>query len=283
VDGTGSVIGPSAFNRALTNLGTTTFQTVNLQLGPGMDIANEGQMTVGSAFSITSGAAQGQPVARILNNGTFTANDLSGRTTTIAVPFVDHGTLVDSAAGGVTFTQDLTLPTGGKIVLQLGGGAPLEVDGTLTIAQGGTLVGSGQVTTNELLNNGLVQVYGTDTSSGMLWIKARAGVANSGEYTQTGTGELDLRIVGGQVPECDVLNVAGQASLDGLLEVSAVNGYTVGPNDTFNVMFWGSLNPATADFACTVFPAGMRGAPSGLDRYELWVPGGGGQQGPPQP
>jgi hypothetical protein len=128
----------------------------------------------------------------------------------------------------------------------------------LTIAQGGLLTCSGWIFANAVVNAGVIRVVGPNGAQGTLTIKEDTGLA--GNYTQTATGELDLRLQGGGATLADQLIVQGQASLGGLLQVTAVN-YTPRVGDRFAVISWGSLDPNNSDFNAIGVPQGMSAAP----------------------
>jgi hypothetical protein len=259
--------GPGLFNRQLLNFGATTFENGNLRLGSGMDVtnSNNAQMTVAQGMWITSAAGPGQPVAKITNNGTFTDNAAMGAMTLIGVPFVQNGSLVVAAGNlPLEFTQNLTVNAGATVLLQ-GGNANLEVDGTLTIAQGGALIGSGLIWTNQLVNSGTISIVGPNGTAGTLAIRAEPTVPGSGNYTQTGTGVLNMRLLGAPgAGSSDKLTVDGQASLNGGLFVTLA-GYAVSSGDVFPVIAWGALNPNAQDFAAIGVPGGMSAAPDRLN------------------
>ena len=62
-----------------------------------------------------------------------------------------------------------------------------------------------------------------------------------GDYTQTATGSLNVEL-GGTTPETefDVLEVSGLATLAGVLNVSALNGFVPSASDVFRVLSFGS-------------------------------------------
>jgi hypothetical protein len=131
--------------------------------------------------------------------------------------------------------------------------------------QGGTLTGPGTINA-DLTNAGEVDPGG---APGILTVR--------GNYTQTATGVLGLR-VGGTTPgtQFDQLNVSGGAALDGTLNVSLIDGFSPIGGQTFDVFNFGSASGgfATANFptadGVTAFKTAV--TPNGLDLVGATVP-----------
>jgi hypothetical protein len=103
--------------------------------------------------------------------------------------------------------------------------------GTLQLAAGTTLSGSGLVNAN-VVNAGRINVGDTGVP-GILTI--------NGDYTQASTGVLHVEI-GGILPGSQYgrLQISGQATLDGTLDVRLINGYTPAPGTSFEVLTFDS-------------------------------------------
>src|SRR5262249_25339101 len=124
--------------------------------------------------------------------------------------------------GNVPQTAGTTRMSGGNIKFDLPFSFPL---------QGGTLEGSGTVT-------GSVNNSGGTVSPGL----GGAGLINiTGDYTQGAGGTLKTKL-GGLPPigQYDRLAVGGSATLDGVLNAGAINGFVPQIGDSFTVLTYGS-------------------------------------------
>lgn len=140
--------------------------------------------------------------------------------------------------GDVVVYNNGTLAVGG--VLKLGnqgalnhadngivtvGNGPAPAPGTLRVGSGGTLAGSGEITGNVLIDGGTVS---PGASPGALKI--------TGNYNQLPTSVL-LMEIGGTTPavQYDQLLVTGDLALQGLVQVSFINGFLPQVGDTFGL------------------------------------------------
>jgi hypothetical protein len=98
----------------------------------------------------------------------------------------------------------------------------------VTVHSGGQLLGAGTIVGN-VLNNGMVA---PGPSTGVFHIE--------GNFTQTVAGKLQIEL--DSVTNSDMLQVMGNLSLAGGLEVSLANGYLPAANASFDVLDWGSLS-----------------------------------------
>ena len=141
-----------------------------------------------------------------------------------------NDTTADIAAGAaLEFDNDLNL--GGHNLTKAGDGR-LSINNALNTGNGtvsataGVVAGSG-VIGGDLTNSGATVAPGN--SPGILTV--------DGNYNQTSGGTLAIEIGGTQAGmEYDVLNVLGDASLAGTLDVSLIDGFTPGGGDTFKVL-----------------------------------------------
>ena len=154
------------------------------------------------------------------------ANPYAGET------LVQQGTLALLGSGDIAASTSITLSVGAILDAQLRG------DGTLTIGAGQRVQGNG-VISGTTLNNGVVA---PGLSAGIL--------GAGGPYSQTGTLEIEL---GGPVPGTgyDVLAVTGTATLDGALEVSAINAFSPASGQSFTVL---TASAVSGTFATTNLP-----------------------------
>jgi len=229
----------------LNNFGACTVSTGNLVLAQGAVINN----VAGSTFLLQTNAslplAPANGPANFHNAGSFLnsvgngANDIGADFNNAGRIEVLSGTL--NFQGALKQTQGITVIDSGAA---LGGGGF-----TLT---GGTITGSG------VINATLVNTGGT-VSPGVA-----VGILSTGagkDYEQGAAGNLFVEI-GGTTPGVgfDQLIVAGNASLDGQLEVIFANGFVPQVGQTFQVVKAGSLAGRFASLSAPS-PAGM-----------VWVP-----------
>ena len=181
--------------------------------------------------------------------GSFTIQN--GRSFTTAGDFSNAGSLVlgpDSAltvAGNFGNSGSLSLLDGSSFTAsggyrQTGGSATLS-NATLAVSglvdlQGGALSGTGTINAS-VQNAGVIQV-GTSSAAGLLTI--------NGDYTQTATGVLNVKI-GGFSPgtDYDQLAISGLATLGGTLNVKVINGLRLSPGDDFTILTYGSWSETT--------------------------------------
>ena len=101
------------------------------------------------------------------------------------------------------------------------------------VMNGGLLSGSGTVE-GSVINAGHINP-GDDVTTAILTI--------TGDYTQTATGVLNIRIGGNDAGfGYDQLFIAGRATLDGTLNVSLVNPFVPMSGSTFQIMRFNSLS-----------------------------------------
>lgn len=176
----------------------------------------------------------------LTNAGTFQKSAGSG-TSIIDTGFAtfDNSGTINAASGTLQFTS--LIQSAGTIKLN-GGNLSSPNDITLN---GGSLVGSGNITGN-LRNNGGNVAPGY--SPGTINI--------SGFYAQGANGSLTMEI-GGATPGSgyDQLVVSGQASLNGTLNVTLINGFRPQVGDTFQLI---ALSSFTGSFA-TINTSGFTG------------------------
>lgn len=188
---------------------TISFNSGTINNKSVFDIQNDQRMTAGGTFS---------------NTGTLKKTDQFGQSR-IECIVCQSGTL-QLSSGTLKFSRDLTQLQGGQTLLC---GGSLSVDGTFCIAQGSSLTGTGTISAMLVVNSGTISL---GASIGVLSIAALPGVNNSGKYTQTGTGVLNMRVTA--TPESDRLNIAGEVTLAGTLNVTLIGpaptqatGYTL--------------------------------------------------------
>jgi len=167
------------------------------------------------------------------NQAAGTFEILNGRNFTTAGAFSNEGT-IDVGAGstltiGSAFTNNGNLDVDGTLI------AP-----TIAIGAGQDLSGSGTI-------DGNVTVYGsTDpgNSPGILTV--------NGNYTQASGSFLNIQLGGTGLGQFDQLNVNGNLSLAGTLDVLLWNGFVPANGNTFDILNW--TGTRTGSFGAIDYP-----------------------------
>jgi hypothetical protein len=198
----------------------------------------------------------------VLNNqgtGVFTINN--DQSVLGSGTFTNAGTLTKSSSTGTTsFASTVAFSTSGTVNLQTGtlsfaggynqsaGATNLSSGTTLTATvnlTGGTLSGSGTVT-GDVTNGGVVEVGGAG-AAGTLTI--------SGNYVQSGIGVLNIEIGGSSLGTgFDQFVIAGQATLNGTLNVTLINSFSPNPGNSFMIVTFSG--GSTGSFVTTNLPSG---------------------------
>jgi hypothetical protein len=144
------------------------------------------------------------------------------------------GATRDAPSWVIAHTLEVGNP-GGTGLLALCPDGLVTVGDALTIASNGTLQGAGRIVVPQTVNAGSVQ---PGCSPGTLTI--------DGDYVQGATGKLRIEIAGGAAGQFDALEVIGDATLAGTLEVAFVNGFAPRAGDTFE--FLRVLGDVVGDF-----------------------------------
>ncbi len=219
-----SAANPAHKSRVL-NSGTFDIRTdaalANDDVNPGLDFVNSAQATL--------------------------VKSAGGGTTTIALPFVTSGGVNlqgrnISFAGSVTQDGGSTLIANGLLstssyvlnsgTLDLGtsGAGGLTATSGLTIADGAVFSGIGTITGN-VNNSGVIDIGAGGAPVGLLTI--------TGDYTQTGTGWLKLRLLQAQNQQYDRVSISGTANLAGTLWVTGLPGFNPAAGDQFTILTYG--------------------------------------------
>lgn len=161
----------------------------------------------------------------------------------------------DGAAPDVHVAAAFTLGDGGVVeaaggsaALVVGPGTPVgAADGSLTVATGGSLFGTGTVV-GALVNQGLI---GPGSSPGTLVV--------DGDYQQDGGAILAIELGGSiQGSEFDLVSISGQASLGGDVEVTLVDGFLPTLGETFVFLeAAGGVNGLFENLFCTNCGSGI--------------------------
>lgn len=195
------------------------------------------ELSRGSTASVQGGTIEGAGTGTVHIQGTATLQDVTlapsatlrtwPGATTIATgaAFTNRGT---SRVQG-TFTLGATtnyIQSAGATSLEGGAiraGRPVQI-------QGGELRGYGTIT-GPVANGGTVS---PDPLLGALTIQ--------GDYSQLPAGMLNVGFAGSDPGENSLLQVTGNAALDGTISAAAVNGYAPVPGRQYDVLSYGSLS-----------------------------------------
>jgi hypothetical protein len=148
--------------------------------------------------------------------------------------YTNAGTL-EIDTGTLGFNHDVT-QTNGTILLT--GGALIVPN--LNI-QGGVLSGWGLIIGN-VTNGGELDIGDSQTAS---------GITITGNYTQTQTGVLNIKLGAIEQAEYDQLQVGGRATLNGRLNVTLLDSFYAQSGDSAQIMTFGSRS---GDFAVYNLP-----------------------------
>jgi len=228
----------------------TTGATGVLTIGAGgytQDLAVTTQINSGGQMNLAGDFAQGN--GSTIVNGTLSTALLSVTGGTVTV---GNGGTLTTAGGGYSQGRPgtaTTIAAGGQINAGPGDysqeiSTSTTVDGTLTAAavnNSGILTGSGVINGDF---NDLGTIAPGDGSVGSLEI--------SGNYSQTGFLDIDIDGPGA----ASILNVGGDATLNGTLDVSLLDGFVPTLGETFLAMRYGSENGTFYDVEGAGLPAG---------------------------
>ncbi len=207
----------------LANAGTMNLSAVTLT-GGALTLSNGGSATV-TASSTLSGVTLAGPLA--LN---------AGLTLTLTGGFTNHGTLTVNAAGTNVSTSmsinspALTIGGTGTIILNANPANPDSAyiyyssgSNVLTLAPGQTLAGRGRVYPNTQLQGTLSPGTGPGET---------ATISLAGPMVMHASGVLDIEIGGTAVGQYDRVVSTSNFTLDGLVRVRLVNGFSNPPQGT---------------------------------------------------
>ena len=158
------------------------------------------------------------------------------------MPFLTYGT-VNLFSGTLVFTRGVIQDAGSTVLaggildsawyalnggtLDLGDNGFVLATAGLNIAQGASLWGVG-IVQGDLTNSGTINLGGSGEPLGLLTI--------SGDFTQTSTGTLILRLQKAQNQQYDRLSVSSTATLAGTLQGVAQAGFNPVNLDEFAIL-----------------------------------------------
>ena len=273
-------IGVTAGSFAITQSGTTpTFSNSGtLSVGTGVTFTiSGGAFTNFSSGTLTGGTYDLRgtfkfPGADVVTNAATvvldgTSAQIVDQANTDALRNFTTNTTAGSLAirNGRNLTRSVSITNAGRVVIgtsstlamtgvncdyvQTSGITRLE-EGILTAArnvdiQAGSMVGTGTVT-GALRNGGMISPGVSELPS------VAPGILNvAGTYAQIGNGQLRIEFGGTASGEYDALLVSGNATLDGILQVHAIDGFLLSIPDTLRVLGSAGRSGAFATFAST--------------------------------
>jgi T5SS/PEP-CTERM-associated repeat protein len=210
--------------------------TVNVN-GAGSSWTNSGRLDVGlvgtGVVNVSSGGAISSASARI-----------GGQATGVGTVSIGAGSTWNNAGTievGINGNGTLEILSGGTVTAP--GGTTIDVNGASGTGSG-RLTGAGTLVSN-VTNNGIVA---PGASPGTLDIV--------GNYFHGSSGKLQIEIAAPN--SFDKLEVTGQASLFGSLEIILLNGFIPSVNDSFEILTAGTRNFMFASVTVTTnsMPAG---------------------------
>lgn len=196
------------------------------------------------------------------NAGTLTKTSGGGDgITNFTGPFTNSGT-VDIMSGTLRFGSSYVQSAG---TTRLGGGLLEKTSVPPLAIDGGTLTGAGNVNAN-------VRIAGTIAPGAPV-----GEIIITGTYEQTMTGTLAVD-VGGLTPvtQFDRVTVSGNATLDGRIDVTLVNGFSASDGNMFRILTYpnvtgefddltgapGFTRAVTSTFTELLFNSGPSGSPT---------------------
>ena len=220
--------------------GTSTIQGVGVT-SSGTVAAPSGTLSLDDLTNLSGGTLTGgtydagtpTTAGTIDINGSVTTNDA---TVSIVGSGLLAGRRLDSALSGLT-------TNGAQGSIDTSDGASLPAGGDL--ANSGSLIGSGTITTTRLTNTGLVEAI--DGGPAIL--------ADTGDYTQSGPGNLEVAFNGTGAHQASELTVAGTATLGGTLTVAT--GFTPSLGNSFTLLTAASHTGQFALVDWAGLPAGL--------------------------
>jgi hypothetical protein len=182
---------------------------------------------------------------------------------------VSSGDFTNSAGGMVTIGDNTSLVIDNGNYTQAGGATALA--GMLTISNamdgvnldGGTLTGGGTINGNLAVDMGGTINPGGDPAPTTLTV--------TGNYTQMAAGIMDLDIV--STSSYDMLDVTGEAILNGTLEINLGMGFTAATGTFLDIINYGTESGDFSYFNAPVFNTG-----NGWQTFEEVFEGAGANQ-----
>lgn len=252
---TGVISGAGTVNSTLDNAGTVraTGGTLNLTDGPA---TNTGVFEAVGDSTLNVTAPLSNLDAGTLTSGTYRSVSPAGTAAVTiagtAVETLAAGTTAELSGDGVTMSFDGTALAGSLTdnagTLNLFDGHHFNMTNALansgTVHLGGGGLG-GMLSTSSLANtgtlagNGIVSGEVTNTSGTVAPGNSPGQITVDGDYTQGAAGELAIELL--SQGNFDLLDVTGAATLDGILSVSLLSGFSPGQDNTWTILTAGQV------------------------------------------
>ncbi len=261
--------GTTALTGTNTYSGGTTITSGTLQLGNDTttgsivgDVTDNGTLAFDRSDLVTfTGTISGSGNLEQIGSGTLvlTANNTftggttilpgssiqlgnGGTTGTVAGNVVDNGTLLFDRSNTLTFGGVIS----GSGSVQQNGTGTTTLSGTNTYT-GGTTVNAGTLT----VNNPQALGFGSVIVNGGILRADPQPINVKGNYTQNAGGTLQLQVAGAGTGQYDTLNVGGNASLNGTLQLISL-GFQPKPGNELTLVTTGGT--VTGRFATFLNP-----------------------------
>ncbi len=234
------------------SVGDITLSKVwNAQGSTSMTAANIVRFNTGTINNSGTFSLDGTQTAPLLNNSGTNAFNNTGTLNKTTATVADVSVAFNNAASGIVTVNGGTLNISGSLtqngtIRVAGGGAVFSKSGGFT--NSGVLAGSGtyDVTGGALVNTGIIRPDGGGAD-------ATGTMDITGNFTQTAGGLLDLQVEGNAVGQFDRLAVSGNATLDGTVNLTAINGFIPVANQNLGVMTYASQSGSFATLNGTGF------------------------------
>lgn len=258
--------------------GTNTGYTSYLQQGH--TLQNDGQFRVDAGAGQSNnlyidGSSTGVAASRLVNTGEMTLSSSGGNLMIRRyngnndVVFENSGKLIKDGTGNAQLYA-MNLQNTGEVHVQQGKlqylSPPMQNNGRVIVDAGATFEAS-LVNHGRLMGNGTVLASAGVENHGIVAPGASAGTLNiTGNYVQGADGRLDIEL-GGVLPgiDFDRLLVSGNATLNGVLDVTHLAGYAPKIGDSFIVLASSRLYGAFSSLALHGFGSGTQINVSYLD------------------
>jgi hypothetical protein len=188
------------------------------------------------SYQLTNGANTGQIEGRgtlIVGSTGLTNNGNMAFSGGVSDVFGDVHNSTGTASQGITISGNSNVTFWDDVT----NGTSASDPTLFKVSSGSVATFFGTYSGNGVSGTGSV-FYEADVSPGF----SPASVNYGGNVTLDSTSDLKIELGGRTVgTQYDKLNVAGQLSLDGKLDVSLINGFKPKKGDTFDILDWGSL------------------------------------------
>jgi len=242
------------FNQSLVFADSSTGGIAQIELGSDPVFGGSGVLDISghNAPGVTIGSIEGDANSFVFlaaNNLTVGSNDI---TTTFSGVIEDNG-----FSGSLTKIGKGTLDLKGANTYtgqtNIDGGV-LQVDGSISsntfIKQRGALAGAGTVSGNVTNYGGAVRPGDPSGVPGVLTV--------SNNYMQTPSAGLTIQIAGADPGQVSVLNVLGNANLNGSLDPELVNGFVPDVGQSFTILGYASVTGSFSHIQNQVFDNGRK-------------------------